>query len=120
MLEFFFCQVPGQNRPSSLLQPALTRLGHRLDGWRMVGSHRERQHVHLRDRPGLHHDGAHRAVEDEGGYRVGGGRQHPCSWRLDIKHVGFPPVCLIVDVLFTGMQLSSLGTSSSQSTSRKA
>ena len=32
----------------------------------------------------------------------------------------FTKVCLIVDVLFSGMQSSSHGTSNSQSTSRKA
>ncbi len=45
-------------RPPVLLQPAVAGPGHDLDGGRVVGGHGQHQHVHLRDRARLHHDGA--------------------------------------------------------------
>ena len=58
-------QVPSEDGPPSFLQPAVPGPGHPQHGGGVAGGHGQRQHVHLRDRPGLHHDGARGSTQDE-------------------------------------------------------
>lgn len=61
---FFFC------RTSEIFQSALMWPGHRVDGWRMVDGNGEHEHVHLRNRPGVHSHGKRGVDQNEGNYRV--------------------------------------------------
>ena len=64
------------HRSPSLLQPAVHRAGHRESGWRVLDGHLQHQHVHLRDRPGLHPHGARHLLQDEGDHWIQPRRQH--------------------------------------------
>ena len=74
-------------RPSPFFQPAVLRAGHHLPCRRVAHGHRQHEHVHLRDRPGLHTDGARGSQEDEGDHRLPERGQHPGARRQHLQHV---------------------------------
>ena len=74
-------------RSPSLLQPVVLWSGCDISCWRVAHCCRQHQHVYLRDRPGLHPDGARGAEEDEGDHRVQGRGQHPVSRGQHQQHV---------------------------------
>lgn len=57
-------------RTSEILQPAVVRPGRRVDGRRMADGHCEHEHVHLRNRTGVHSHGKRGVDQDEGNYRL--------------------------------------------------
>lgn len=63
-------------RAPALLQPAVVWPGPGLHGRRVADGDRQHQHVHLRDRTGVHSDGARCHGEDARNHRLSGRRLH--------------------------------------------
>lgn len=61
-------------RASEIFQSAVVRSGRRVDGRRMVDGHCQHEHVHVRNRSGVHTDGERGVGQDAGDHRMAGGR----------------------------------------------
>jgi hypothetical protein len=83
---------PLNSRSRALLQSALVWPRPRLDGRRVADRDRQHEHVHLRDRPGLHPHGARGPAEDAGDHRLAerGRRLDPRTRRLHQQPLRLP------------------------------